>query len=248
MTSTGTEAFRSQLREELLKRVHENPRYSLRAFARSLALEPSLLSKLINGRRTITQSMMSRLSAKLGLDPAGFEQKLASPSRRSDEFEALSNVVHESLMCLLSMKQALRRPAYLARMLGATVVQTQDALARLLRLELVRCDENGDWSAVQQLQTLNPSFEVKEAAIQRLRRTQLRRSLEGLDEGNSQSRDYQSQTVLIDPSRVPELRSKIQAFTEELKEWISNHENPSQVFHIGHFFVPLSRPVGSEEF
>ena len=46
--------LRAVLAEEFMRRKRVNPRYSLRAFARSLALEHSTLSQLLRGKRPLT--------------------------------------------------------------------------------------------------------------------------------------------------------------------------------------------------
>ena len=71
--------FREHLQAELLKRTKMNPRYSQRAFARFLSIQPDYLSKLLIGRRPITAKTISRLGAKLGLAPSeGSRTLLAS--------------------------------------------------------------------------------------------------------------------------------------------------------------------------
>ncbi|MBC7742257.1 MAG: hypothetical protein H7061_08670, partial [Bdellovibrionaceae bacterium] len=54
------------LKSELNLRISVNQRYSLRAFARSLKLDPSTLSKIINGQRKLGVKGQTNLLAKLG--------------------------------------------------------------------------------------------------------------------------------------------------------------------------------------
>jgi transcriptional regulator with XRE-family HTH domain len=46
--------LRAVLKAELSRRKRANPRYSLRAFARSLSVEHSTLSQFLRGKRTVT--------------------------------------------------------------------------------------------------------------------------------------------------------------------------------------------------
>jgi hypothetical protein len=47
--------------------VERNPRYSLRAFGRTLSLHHSTLARLFNGNRTLSRPMIRRVGARLGM-------------------------------------------------------------------------------------------------------------------------------------------------------------------------------------
>ena len=61
--------FEEILKDEFIRRKHENELYSLRAFARDLHIQPSPLSAILNGKRPITKKMKKRLALSLGLSP-----------------------------------------------------------------------------------------------------------------------------------------------------------------------------------
>lgn len=76
--------FRSFLQDELEKRCKKNPRFSLRAFARTLEVEPSALSKILHGKRALTPKMLMRMASQLGLpdnEIERFAQKQAGGNR-----------------------------------------------------------------------------------------------------------------------------------------------------------------------
>ena len=64
-----TTDFRVHLQNEFIDRCKKNPRYSLRAFARSLEIDSSSLSRLLNGKRMVSKTMHLVLGEKLGLAP-----------------------------------------------------------------------------------------------------------------------------------------------------------------------------------
>ncbi len=66
--------FRSFLQDELEKRCKKNPRFSLRAFARTLEVEPSALSKILHGKRALTPKMLMRMASHLGLPEQDIER------------------------------------------------------------------------------------------------------------------------------------------------------------------------------
>jgi uncharacterized protein (TIGR02147 family) len=61
------------LRGELTRRVEDNPRYSLRAFAKALSMDASVLSKILSLKRNLPLRTAERLAARFGLEP---EEKL----------------------------------------------------------------------------------------------------------------------------------------------------------------------------
>lgn len=63
------DSFILYLKEELTARNKKNPRYSLRSFARSFHLSSSFLSKLLNGKRALTEDVFNNISSRLALSP-----------------------------------------------------------------------------------------------------------------------------------------------------------------------------------
>jgi plasmid maintenance system antidote protein VapI len=59
--------LRSRLTTELTRRLERNPRYSLRAFARSLALHHTTVARLVNGTRRASAPLLHRIGRRLGL-------------------------------------------------------------------------------------------------------------------------------------------------------------------------------------
>jgi plasmid maintenance system antidote protein VapI len=62
--------IRRILKRELEKRQKINPRYSLRGFAKNLQISPSFLSEIIAKKRTMTLSMLSKISRRLNFTEA----------------------------------------------------------------------------------------------------------------------------------------------------------------------------------
>ncbi|AHI04989.1 hypothetical protein BDW_02405 [Bdellovibrio bacteriovorus W] len=61
--------FRQFLEDELARRSQNYPRYSLRAFARHLEVDSSFLSKILNGKRTVTMRTIRMFGERLNLAP-----------------------------------------------------------------------------------------------------------------------------------------------------------------------------------
>lgn len=59
--------YRAVLRHALQVRSLKNPRYSLRAFARSLGIDPGDLSRVLSGKGKLSLRMGSKIASELGL-------------------------------------------------------------------------------------------------------------------------------------------------------------------------------------
>jgi len=59
------ERLRTILANEFSRRQRKNPRYSLRAFARSFCLEHSTLSQLLRGKRAMTWKSIGHIAGRM---------------------------------------------------------------------------------------------------------------------------------------------------------------------------------------
>jgi predicted enzyme related to lactoylglutathione lyase/transcriptional regulator with XRE-family HTH domain len=145
--------FRHYLQAELASRCARNPRYSLRAFARHLGIDGSTLSQILRGRRVLSPAMIRRLSTKLGLADAQLETFLAAePDRQKqaarqlaalDAVRVLSEPHHLALLELVRLPDFRPDVRWISRVLGIPADTVNVAVARLLRLGLLRMTGTG---------------------------------------------------------------------------------------------------------
>jgi transcriptional regulator with XRE-family HTH domain len=62
------------LKRELKRRRKQNPNYSMRAFSSFFGVTHSYISKVLKGRRIISDSMLEKIGKRLGLDSKLMEQ------------------------------------------------------------------------------------------------------------------------------------------------------------------------------
>jgi predicted enzyme related to lactoylglutathione lyase len=147
--------FRQFVQQEIARRCARNPRYSLRAAARALVMDPATLSQLVRGKRRFTPRTIRRVGASFGLDPAAIEEYVrreAKPLRTLDELEKdLAALVdewqHRAILELTSLDEFQPDSRWIARVLGTTADQVNVALQRLTRLGLLRMVSAEKWSA-----------------------------------------------------------------------------------------------------
>ena len=64
----NSELVRVHLLHEFRERKRRNPKYSLRAFARTLQIDSATLSKILKGSRTLTYANSEKLLSALGTE------------------------------------------------------------------------------------------------------------------------------------------------------------------------------------
>src|SRR5690349_8940699 len=128
--------FRQFVQSEIARRCAKNPRYSLRACARALAMDPATLSQLVRGKRRFTARTIRRVGTALGLDPAAVEdyvRREEKPLRSLDQLEKdLAALVdewqHRAILELTSLEEFHADSRWIARVLGTTPDQVNVAL------------------------------------------------------------------------------------------------------------------------
>ena len=75
--------FRERLKQEYAKRVARNPRYSLRAYAKSLLLHHTTLKRVIDGSRGLSPALLARICERLGYTSSEVgEARLSEDARK----------------------------------------------------------------------------------------------------------------------------------------------------------------------
>lgn len=73
--------YRKALTEKLAERIQKNPKYSLRAFAKTLQVDASILSKVLRGERFFSESLASEVIERLAMGGEERELFLSSLAR-----------------------------------------------------------------------------------------------------------------------------------------------------------------------
>jgi hypothetical protein len=124
--------FRALLQSELDRRRAANRRYSLRAYARALAIDHSALSQILRGRRRLTARKIRTLGPRLGLHAGVLDEHCANE--------------HEA-----AVLDAIARPGFradsrwIATVSGVPLDDVNIALQRLLRKGVLVMRSRSQW-------------------------------------------------------------------------------------------------------
>ena len=241
--------FQSFLQTELVARCERHPRYSLRAFAKSLAVEPSHLSRLLNGKRAVTAPLIDRLAVPLELSPDQVEQfKIArfSPPARTrsltplslDSFHLIADWYHFAILELTRVQGFRPDPRWIASRLGISVFEARVAMDRLVRLQLLLRLPSGKWQVTE---NTTPNHAVSDAALRKLQRQVLEMAIRALENTPIECRDQTTMTMAISRSRVKEAKARIQRFRRDLSDFLEAGAAKDAVYQLSVSLFPVTQ-------
>lgn len=248
--------FRAYLQSELVRRCKSNPKYSLRAFARLLEVEPSFLSKILNRKRVVTENTLNKFGSKMGLSPndlqtyrAGLpgassgEGQLAADYQQLtlDHFQMIADWYHYAILELITVKNFKSDPKWVARALGISVAEVSAAVERLIRLDYIEISARGKWLNRSGNNT-TVGNEFTAIAFRRLQQQILSMATTALEEVPLELRDQSSMTVAIDTRLLPEAKLRIKKFRREMARLVQKSGSWNEVYQLGISFYPLTKP------
>lgn len=249
----GSQEPRLFLQNELIRRISRNQRYSLRAFAKSLRMDASLLSKVLKGKRKVSRKLVNQISDQLGLPPPESLKLLgpASPASDSDDavkyrqltldhFHLISDWYHYALLALTKVQGFRSSVRWAAKALGIGTSEVNVAIERLERLGLLRIDEQGNWIEVSDFIT-NEAGAFTASALRTLQRQVLQMAVGALEEIPVEARDQSSMTLEIDTALLPEARTKIKRFRRDLTKQLQKTGKCDQVYHLSISLYPVTQ-------
>ncbi len=248
-------SFTEYLTHEFDRRKRSNPRYSTRAYARDLEIEPSLLWKFLKGRRKLTPEMTARLGAKLKVPPLKVEEFVAETSadiRRDKIPHALTDLVARELNWRhYLMLEALRIPSggaksvdELSEMTGIEIEEARAVLSDIVQRGLAREREDGSWETIEGNvvidSTRKPNAKDDYAWM-------FQRALSALSDPPD-IRTVGAITVSADAERVLAAKEMIRKFAGELVEFLNaSPKPPDGIYEFCFHLFPLAKARKPDE-
>ena len=258
-----TPYYIKKLKGELSGRIERNPRYSIRAFARSLEIESSALSQILAGTRLISARLIERIFSKLELSPEEQKRFLVSlaqikqskglqrisPSLRKvsgveltrdlsgDVFRMISDWYNFAIFELTRVEGFESDPHWIASQLGISETEAQLALDRMLELELLEKVDGTYKKTAASLNTADKS--LTSAAHRRRQKQMILKSLHSLENDPLEIRNHSGVTMAIDPDKIPQAKEKIQTFQREMAEFLVKGRR-RKVYELTVNLIPLS--------
>ena len=249
--------FRFFLQNELINRCKKNQSYSLRSFAKSLQIEPSALSKILNGKRVAREKTLTKLCNHLSVEPDQLEKfKLYLKNRKRvskenetsktsfnelalDTFRIISDWYHYAILELVSVRGFVENEKWIAKVLGITVSEVNIAVERLVRLKFLKITKDGKWINISGGNTTMKN-EFTAIAFRKLQKQILKKAIVALEEVPFEKRDQTSMTMAIDSHLLPEAKERITKFRRELCMFLQNNGKKDHVYNLSISLYPLT--------
>lgn len=254
------------LRKKLRQKQERNPRYSLRAFAKSLNVSPSTLNQILLGKRPLTEGVARRFATS-GLfsarevktilktceiekiarrtGPALPEYRVLEP----ETFDILSHWATGGLFSLMDLDDAApggsgipAEPALIAKRLRITPTLARKALAALVERGFLVL-EDGHYSPCQGPVTTTSG--VPSAAIRAYHAGVLERAALSLHEDPLEERDFSAITMAADPDHLPLVRELTERYRREVCKLLESGSK-RRVYTLAIQLFPLSEKLDAE--
>ncbi len=244
---TKQNVLRSYLNWEFLRRKERNDNYSLRAFAMSMEIDPTFLSRLMKGERAFTKKTVNRICThlKTSLDEIEtFVENLQLNDmgvyKLSDiEFSPVSKWYFFAILDLFSLKNFQSNINWIAESLGLSLSETSDALDVLEQNEMISRSES-PWT-VNKKSTNWVNVRTTSAIRKDYQKQVTEKAKEALDKVDYTNRESVSLTVAASKSLVPEIKERIKKFMNELRVLTKEHQSFDEVYQLQIAYFPLSQ-------
>lgn len=243
--------LRRYLNKELCDGQRRNSAFSLRALARRFTISSAALSEIMQGKRNVSQKMMTRILEKshnptieketVRTNFAHSKSPREKVSRQrvqlgSDQFRIISEWHHYAILSLLQTIDCKGSSDWIAKRLAITEKKTKDAIKRLLRLGLVR--SSGEKLVVTNKSVDSPD-EVNSSELKDLHKQIMEIGIDRLYKTDTRDRDYTMMTLAVNKEKLPLAKEKIRQFLREMESLLETGAK-QEVYSIAVQLVPLT--------
>lgn len=255
--------YRGILKNELARRCGKNGNYSLRAFARSIGMDASGLSRVLKGKEPLSIPKGRAVSENLLLSPYERKHFLASVSEGQKErklkinrkvnqehevddvreleeetFKVISKLYHYGIIELTNVRGFCPEPKWMANRLGISEIEAKFALERLLKLGLLK-QEEGTYKKTNYVVS-TPSQPKSSASFRRHQKQAREAALVSLENDPIESRCMLSGTMAIDPGKIEIARKMLMDFMRSFCEVMATGDR-TEVYQLTTSFFSLER-------
>lgn len=253
------------LRFELGRRIKANPRYSLRAFARSLNCDPSLLSKIMNEKRDGSPTFVLRLSQCSEETRKRVEELLRNQQTKDDQnqrslpkadysqirldvFELISDPIHYKILEITKLKNFRPDPKWIAKSLLCSVHRVREVTGRLQDLGLLSIDSDGKWiDTTGDTATHIIGTNVTTLAHRSHQKKILEDAITALEQTPIEKRDQSSMMMATSLGRIKQAKILITQFRRELRQFLEEADDKDTLLQLSISLFPSSFEVNDQK-
>lgn len=244
-----------KLNSEFKRRKELNPRYSLRAYAKFLNLDVSILSRMIANKSKISKKILDKISVPLSITPDEyilFENEILKESQKNkdnkkslsvkvlpiEEIKIIQDWYHYVILELTRLDDFKPCSKWISKRLSISEQDAELALERLLKLNLLIQNDNGlSLATTEPMSELQENF--KSIAHRKRQKQVLQKAMDAMDLVSFQERDQSAITIALDASLIPEVKERIKKFRRSLANYIDKKsKNKNRVYELSISLFP----------
>lgn len=260
---TKLHIYQKYLKDEFERRKQRNTSYSLRAYARDLAVPSSKLSQYISGNCGISGKKAAQMASKLRLSPLEIElfscsaeaahardtlsRNLAQEKLKTllantfsklnmEKFNLIRDWYHMAILELTEVEGFQSNQKWIANALGIDVGLVTEAVKRLERLELLDSSRTR-W--VQTQKDLETPRDIGSRAIRDYHRQMMNVVGQRFEDVPIEKRELGSVVFAINQELVPEFKQLIRNFQKEAANLADRSLHKDSVYALNLQFMPI---------
>lgn len=239
--------FRLWLQRQFTDRCKRNPRYSLRAFAKTLGVDHSSLSQILSGKRTLSKKATENLCTKLSAKPQELQffgliddETLVDNYLQieADSFAVISDWYHAAIMEMTYTHGFKSDAKWIARKLSITSGEAKTAIERLTRLNLLESQDGILRKTTRQL--TNQSTVSTSTAHKEFQAQIIEKALLAVHECAPEEKDITSMTMAIDEKNLEKARELTRKYRRDMCALLE-HGQQTRVYNLGIQLYPISK-------
>lgn len=236
------------LQQELVRRINDNPKYSLRAFSGACGVSPGALSAILSRKRKLTSQTKEKISNALGISLENYVWlQDDSEILPRDQFATISEWYHFAILELIKLKSFQGNTSWIAKKLDLNIKEVDIAVERLKRLKLLKI-ENGKWIDTYHDQFLTNFDGISTSQAQRnMQKQVLQKSIRSLENDPLEERSHTSITLAIAKKDMTKAKKIIREFEQQLIEMLETEPEPDEVYNLSIGFYSLTKNIRSEK-
>ncbi len=253
----STKVYAGLISQEFAKRSQQNPKYSLRAFARDLTLDPAQLSRILRYQKNLSPALAQTVAPRLfpkdrrrqdyfvklvewgtAKRPEAKKQIEAYLNKKSslsfpvplelDKFQYISNWYSVAILEFCSLPGITPTAAVLAERLGLQTFQVENSFSLLERLGLIQKTAKLGFKKITS--RIHTPTEVPNSYIRQFHNQMIHRGLEALENQPITERNFVARTLTIKKSDLPKIKSMVDDFCEDLYNLVSQNSPHDSVY------------------
>ena len=258
------QSYRELLLEQFVARCSRNPRYSERAFAKDLGLQPGRLNEVLRGKKGLSKVSASAIALRLNFteqersffcDLVESEHARNKSNRRlaqlrlkkyqqigeyrqveTDVFNLISQWYHLAILEALTIPGLSPDVKTLARSLGISISDVELAAIRLERLRFLK--RKGDRLIVLNDKSSTPG-KISSDSVNRFHEQVFHKASRALFLQHRDQTEFNTTFVAIDSSKMAEAKEMIGTFWREFCEKMNQSGTRDSVYALSIQFFDL---------